>query len=67
MKHNTDGDIFEWAVCVFIDSINSLLEDYVLRARESPHAKRWWSKDLTLLQRDYAFKRNSAITLYGPG
>jgi hypothetical protein len=65
MENKTDVDTFEWAVGVFVNGINAVIEDHVLKARESPYAKRRWSKDLTLLQRDYAFKRNSVTTLRG--
>ncbi|KJZ72791.1 hypothetical protein HIM_07735 [Hirsutella minnesotensis 3608] len=32
------------------------------RARPSPYAKRWWTKDLTQLRRTYTFWRNQART-----
>jgi hypothetical protein len=63
MKEITDIDTLERASGVFVNGINAVLEDYVPRARESPYAKRWWSKDLTLLRRDYTFKRNRITTL----
>lgn len=58
-----DVDTFERAAGVFVNDINAMLEDYVPRARESLYAKRWWSKDLMLLRRDYNFKRNRITTL----
>jgi hypothetical protein len=67
MKEITDVDTFERASGVFVNGINAVLEDHVPRARESPHAKRWWSKDLTLLRRDYTFKRNRITTLRRQG
>jgi hypothetical protein len=67
MKEITDIDTFERASGVFVNGINAVLEDHVPRARESPHAKRWWSKDLTLLRRDYTFKRNRITTLRRQG
>ena len=63
MKEITDVDTFERAADVFVNGINAVLEAHVPRARESPYAKRWWSKDLTLLRRDYTFKRNRITTL----
>jgi hypothetical protein len=67
MKEITDVDTFERALGVFVNGINAVLEDCVPRARESLHAKRWWSKDLTLLRRDYTFKRNRITTLRRQG
>ena len=63
MKEITDVDTFERAADVFVNGINAVLEAHVPRARDSPYAKRWWSKDLTLLRRDYTFKRNRITTL----
>ena len=40
MKEITDVDTFEWAVDVFVNGINAVLEDHVPMARESPYAKR---------------------------
>jgi hypothetical protein len=55
--------MFEYAVGIFVNGINAILEEHVPRAKESPYAKRWWLKDLTLLRQDYTAKRNKATTL----
>jgi hypothetical protein len=62
-KAITDVDTFEWAAGVFTNSINAILEEHVPRAKESQYAKKWWSKDLTLLRQDYTSKRNKVTTL----
>ncbi|RYC77765.1 hypothetical protein BFJ63_vAg19361, partial [Fusarium oxysporum f. sp. narcissi] len=41
---------------VMLDAIN----DLVPRAKPSPYAKRWWTTDLTRLQRMYTYWRNQA-------
>jgi hypothetical protein len=41
IKEITDVDTFERAADVFVNGINAVLEDHVLRARESPYTKRW--------------------------
>jgi hypothetical protein len=63
MKAITDVNTFEWAAGVFTNGINAILEEHVPRAKESQYAKRWWSKDLTLLRQDYTSKRNMVTTL----
>jgi ribonuclease HI len=63
MRQITSIDTFERAAGAFETVINNTLEEHVLRAKESPYAKRWWSKELTLLRQDYTSKRNKAITL----
>jgi hypothetical protein len=40
-----------------------ILEEHVLRAKESPYAKRWWTKELSTLRKNYTIKRNWVTTL----
>lgn len=35
--------------------VNKALEAHYARARPSPYIKRWWSKDLTALQKSYTY------------
>jgi hypothetical protein len=63
LKKITSTTMFEHAAGIFVNGINAILEEHVPRAKESPYAKRWWSKDLTLLRQDYTAKRNKATTL----
>jgi hypothetical protein len=46
-----------------VNGINGVLEEYVSRAKESPYAKRWWSKELLILRADFTVKRNRITTL----
>jgi hypothetical protein len=48
---------------IFIDTINRVLEESVPRAKESPYAKRWWTRDLSKLRMEYTRRRNCATTL----
>jgi hypothetical protein len=63
MKLITSTNVFEHAASVFVNGINAVLEEHVPRAKESPYAKRWWLKELTVLRQDYTSKRNKATTL----
>jgi ribonuclease HI len=63
MKTIGDIAVFERAAAIFINGINAVLEKHVPRAKESPFAKRWWSKELTLLRQDFTSKRNRVTTL----
>jgi hypothetical protein len=63
MRQITSTDMFERAAEAFDTVINNTLEEHVPRAKESPYAKRWWLRELTLLRQDYTLKRNRATTL----
>jgi hypothetical protein len=63
MKAIRDTAVFERAAAVFVNGINAILEKHVSRAKESPFAKRWWTKELTLLRQDFTSKRNRVTTL----
>jgi hypothetical protein len=63
MKKITSTTVFEQAAGVSVNGINVILEEHVLRTKESPYAKRWWSKDLILLQQGYTTRRNRVTTL----
>jgi hypothetical protein len=63
MKRITDTNTFDRAAETFVSSVNSILEENVPRARESPYAKRWWTRELTELQADFTRKRNRITTL----
>jgi hypothetical protein len=63
MKAIRDTAVFERAAAVFVNGINAILEKHVPRAKESPFAKRWWTKELTLLRQDFTSKRNRVTTL----
>jgi hypothetical protein len=63
MRQITSTDTFERAIGAFETIINNTLEEHVPRAKESLYAKRWWSKELTLLRRNYTSKRNRVTIL----
>jgi hypothetical protein len=46
-----------------VNRINGVLEEHVSRAKELPYAKRWWSKELSILRADFTVKRNRITTL----
>jgi uncharacterized protein YnzC (UPF0291/DUF896 family) len=48
---------------ILVDKINTVLEGSVPRARESPYAKRWWTRGLTGLRTELTRKRNHVTTL----
>ena len=48
---------------LFSQTVTSVLEDLVPRARESPYNKRWWTKELTELREEYTTRRNRVTTL----
>ena len=41
MKKKTSTTVFGQAAGVIINGINVMLEEHVLRAKQSPYAKRW--------------------------
>jgi hypothetical protein len=47
----------------FVDKIDTVLKESVLRAKESPYVKRWWTPDLTRLRTEFSRKRNRITTL----
>jgi hypothetical protein len=67
LRKITSTTMFEHASSIFVNGINAILKEHVPRAKESPYAKRWWSKDLTILRQDYTMKRNRVTTLRRQG
>jgi hypothetical protein len=63
MKTITDTATFDRAAGILVNGINRVLEEHVSRAKESPYAKRWWSKELSILRTDFTVKRNRITTL----
>ena len=63
MKRITDTNTFDRAAEIFVSSVNSILEENVPRAKESPYAKRWWTRELTQLRADFTRKRNRVTTM----
>jgi hypothetical protein len=47
----------------FQEVVIDVVHNNVPRARPSPHAKRWWTADLTLLRRSLSSARNHVTTL----
>jgi len=47
----------------FIEAVVAVVHSTVPRARPSPHAKRWWSPELTVLRRSLSSSRNFVVTL----
>lgn len=47
----------------FLEASVDVVHNSVPRARPSPHAKRWWTTDLTLLRRSLSSARNYVTTL----
>jgi hypothetical protein len=62
-KRITDAWLLDEAAETFLNGINVILEEHVPRARESPYAKRWWTKELSTLRKDYTILRNRITTL----
>ena len=46
-----------------ISLVERAIKKHTPRAKPSPYAKRWWTKDLTDLRKDYTYWRNSARTV----
>lgn len=59
----TDAWLLDEAAKTFLNEISMILEEHVPRAKESPYAKRWWTKELSTLRKDYTIKRNRVTTL----
>jgi hypothetical protein len=59
----TDAWLLHEAAETFLNGINAILEEHVPRARKSPYAKRWWTKELSTLRKDYTILRNRITTL----
>jgi hypothetical protein len=58
-----DAWLLDEAAEAFLNVINTVLEEHVPRAKESPYAKRWWTKELSNLRKDYTILRNRITTL----
>lgn len=43
--------------------VNTTLEDMIPRAKPSPYAKRWWTKELLQLRHQLTVLRNQVTTL----
>jgi len=63
MKKIADTAILDQVAGVLFNWINAVLKESVSRAKESPYAKRLWSKKLSILQADFTEKRNTITTL----
>ena len=63
MKAITDTATLDRIAGILVNEINGVLEEHVSRAKESPYAKRWWSKELSILRADFTVKRNRITTL----
>ncbi|GIZ36536.1 hypothetical protein CKM354_000000700 [Cercospora kikuchii] len=51
----------------FMHIVKDVIHQYVPRAKPSPHAKRWWSPDLSLLRETLSASRNYVKTLQRRG
>jgi hypothetical protein len=63
IKTITDNATLDRVAGILVNGINGVLEEHVSRAKESPYAKRWWSKELSILRTDFTVKRNRITTL----
>lgn len=59
----TNRHLLDFAASLFTSQVNSVLEEEVPRARPSPYAKRWWTRDLSALRDDFTTKRNRVTVL----
>lgn len=55
--------------CIFqlLSVVQKAVDDHVPIAKPSQYAKRWWTKDLTKLRKDYTCLRNQAARLRRQG
>jgi hypothetical protein len=63
MKEITNTQALDHAAGIFLNGINTILEEQVSRAKESLYAKRWWTKGLSALRSRFTNKRNRVISL----
>lgn len=59
----TNTHLLDFAASFFTSQINAVLEEEVPRAKPSPYAKRWWTRELSTLRDDFTMKRNRVTTL----
>jgi hypothetical protein len=58
-----DPYLLEIAVACFTSQVNTVLEEEVPKAKASPYAKRWWTKELAVLRNGFTAKRNRITTM----
>jgi len=63
MKMITDAATLDRVAGIIVNGIIEVVEEHVSRAKESPYAKRWWSKELSTLRTDFTAERNRITTL----
>jgi hypothetical protein len=63
MKEITNTQVLDHAAGMFLNRINTILEEQVIRAKESPYVKKWWTKGLSVLRSRFTNKRNRATSL----
>jgi len=63
LSTTTDPAFLDLAAACFTAQINEVLEEEVPRARQSPYAKRWWTRELSVLRSELTRKRNYITTL----
>src|SRR5450432_4525684 len=53
----TTGDL-DRAAQDLVDYVQNLLQEKIPPPKEFPYAKRWWSRELTNLRKEYNYRRN---------
>lgn len=53
-----DPSLLDIAASSFTNQVDIVLEEEVPKAKASPYAKRWWTKELTVLRDGFTEKRN---------
>ena len=53
-----DPSLLDLAASSFTNQVDIVLEEEVPKAKASPYAKRWWTKELAMLRDGFTEKRN---------
>jgi hypothetical protein len=67
LERITNIATLDQAASILLNGLDTILEEHVPRAKESPYAKRWWTEELSLLRTDFTTKRNRITTLRRQG
>ena len=67
LPDETTAESLDQAVTQFCEVISQEILQAVPRAKPSPHAKRWWTGDLTILRQSMTAARNRVVALQRRG
>jgi len=62
-----EPELLDFAASSFTDQVEAVLEEGVPRAKASPYAKRWWTKELSMLRDDLTMELNRVTNMRRQG